>query len=99
MGLDGLDDTEGCTTTIVESQQQNEDEDSSFHWTAATALQALALMVLAGFAESTLVWPGCRRIHFVLLHHTAVRSLPYFFLFLSLHSSWWGVDGVPRRES
>ena len=53
MGLDRLDDTEGCTTVVVgnENLPSEEDNDSSFHWTAVTVLQALALMILAGFAE------------------------------------------------
>ena len=50
MGLDRIGDTEGTTTINAGNENQQQDE-SSFHWTAVTVLQALALMILAGFAE------------------------------------------------
>lgn len=60
MGLpaaDGLGDTEGGVTTNHEDSAGGCDDgddgssSSSFHWTAATVLQAIALMILAGLPK------------------------------------------------
>jgi len=72
MGLDGLDVT-GATSdagtppppndSILAAELDGVDDDASFHWTAATVTQAVALMIAAGFAEiggGWLVWKAVR---------------------------------------